>query len=240
MSKYIISILLLLAPIVSIAQDDEEDTNKPVTDTKGLHQLSIGIDIAQPITNAFSDNRTGYEAMIDYYFGKELYGVAEGGFGKATVDYTDLRYKSSNTFFRLGVNKSILVRLSDSDWDMGFIGIRYGLASIKRSQGTYTIVDDLFGNTTGTVPAKNFLGHWVEITGGMRLELFAGISAGWTIRGKFLMNAKAFKELSPSYVAGYGKGDKNSVFDYNFYLTYAIRWNKKKAAQPAPVAPAKE
>lgn len=228
MSKYIISILLLLAPIVSIAQDDEEDTNKPVTDTKGLHQLSIGIDIAQPITNAFSDNRTGYEGIIDYYCGKELYVVLEGGYGNATVDYTDLKYKSTNTFFRLGVNKSILVRLSNSDWDMGFIGVRYGLASISRSAGTYTVVDDLFGNTTGTVPAKNFLGHWAEINGGMRLELVAGICAGWTIRGKFLLNAKSFKELSPSYVAGYGKGDKTSVFDYNFYISYAIRWSKKK------------
>lgn len=224
---------MLFVSLAAFAQDDDNNA-KPDVDTKGLHQISIGIDIAQPITNAFYKNRTGYEGMVDYYFGKELYGVLEGGFGNASVDYTDLQYKSSNTFFRIGVNKSILVRLSDRDWDMGFIGVRYGMASIRRSAGTYTVADDLFGSTTGTVPAKNFLGHWAEITGGMRVELFAGIALGWTIRGKFLLNAKSFKDLSPAYVAGYGKGDKNSVFDYNLYLSYSIRWSKKKPA-PAPL-----
>jgi len=235
--KYIISILLLCIANVSFAQDDEDDDvgdKKPKIETRGLHQLCIGIDIAQPVSAALAKNRKSYEVMADYYCGKEVYAVAEGGFGSATVDYVDLKYSSSNTFFRLGINKSILIRLTSDDWDMGFIGVRYGFAPITRSAATYTVIDNFYGNTTGTIPGKSFFGHWAEIAGGMRVAIIKNLSVGWTIRGKFLLNAKAFKDLSPSYIAGYGKGDKTSAFDCNFYISYGIRWGKKKDATPAP------
>ena len=241
--KYIISALLLFASLTASAQlgdDDSGDSStRPKEDIKGLHQFCFGVDIAQPVSAAFYKNRKCYEVSFDYYLGKEFYGVLEGGFGYASVDYPDLSYSSNNKFFRLGLNKSILVRLTSSDWDMGFIGFRYGFATINRSAATYTIFDNFYGNSTGTIPAKDIFGHWLEIAGGMRVELFAGINAGWTIRGKFLLNAKAFSELAPSYVAGYGKGDKGSVFDYNFYISYALRWGKKKETMPKKdIAPA--
>ncbi len=31
------------------------------------------------------------------------------------------------------------------------------------------------------------------------------------------------------------KGDKSTAFDFNFYFSYAVRWNKKTAAATAAV-----
>jgi len=56
------------------------------------------------------------------------------------------------------------------------------------------------------------------------VEIFKGLFAGWTIRGKFRLNQAPFRELPPAYIAGYGKGDKNAIFDFGFYINYAIRW----------------
>ena len=239
--KYIISILLLFmyaSSSAQLAESDDDSSTKPRIDLKGLHQLCVAVDIAQPISCSFAKNRRCYEAAIDYYLGKEIYGLLEGGFGNATSSYTDLEYKSNNVFFRAGINKSILLRLDNSDWDMGFIGVRYGFAAVNRGAGTYTIVDNIYGNTSGTIPAKSIQAHWAEIAGGMRVAVLKDICAGWTIRGKFLLNAKAFNELAPSFIAGYGKGDKGSVFDYNFYISYPIRWGKKTVKAPRAVVPA--
>jgi hypothetical protein len=41
------------------------------------------------------------------------------------------------------------------------------------------------------------------------------------------MNGSSFKDLAPLYIAGYGRGDKNSIFDFNMYLSYAIRWDRQ-------------
>lgn len=228
MFRYFSNILLLwtLCCVPAFAQEADDSTIAPQPSMPKVHQLRVGIDITQPIINAALDNREAYEFQLDYYFKKELYIVAEGGWGNAAVDYPDLAYTSSNAFARVGIDKSLLPRLLPGDWDMVFIGLRYGIAPISRSAATYTTNDAFWGVTTGTIPGKNFTAHWAEITGGLRLELFKGLFVGYNIRGRFLLNQKPFQELPPSFVAGYGKGDKNSIFDYNFYVTYAIRWQR--------------
>jgi len=206
------------------------DTSKPVPVIKEKygHQLALSIDASQPIINACVNYRTGYEFAADYYLHKELYLVAEGGFGNATVNYDNLQYNTNNSFARIGINRCILTRMTPTDWDAVFIGARVGAAFINRSTASFHLVDSLWGNTaTGTTPAQSFTGYWFELTGGMRVELVKHFFLGYAVRGKFLLNNSAFQELAPIYVAGYGRGDKNVIFDFNFYVTYALRWKKK-------------
>lgn len=194
------------------------------------HQLRFGLDIARPIFNLAQDTRTSYEAELDYYFRKELYFVGEGGFGNAKYEYADLSYTISNSFFRVGFDKTLITRLGISDWDAAFLGMRYAAGFINRSEASYTIVDSLWGSVSGTIPSKSFVAHWAELVGGVRVELLKGFFAGWNVRARFLLNARSFQELSPAFIAGYGRGDKTTVFDFNFYLCYAIRWGAKREA----------
>jgi hypothetical protein len=144
------------------------------------------------------------------------------------MDYSDLSYRSNNIFFRTGFNKTIFPPTTRKDWDIVCIGLRYAVGLIQRGQASYLIKDSIWGTHSGTIPAQNKTAHWFEITGGVSVELFHGLFAGWNVRGKFLVNQKAFQELPPSFIAGYGKGDNNSNFDFNFYLSYAIRWGVPK------------
>jgi Domain of unknown function (DUF6048) len=227
-------------PADTTATDSTSEHKVKKVDSAG-HQLSFGIDLVRPVLNHYATDRFGYEFAADYYLRNEFYAVAEGGWGGSTVDYVDLKYTTTNDFFRLGFNKSILGRDGWRDWDMMFFGLRAGYADVKRSDAGFSVVDSLWGTTSGlNAPGKTFPVLWMEITGGMRVELAKGLSAGWTIRGKFLLNGKSFSDLAPLYIAGYGKGDKNANFDFNVYLSYAIRWKRKSIiAQPtAPLLPA--
>ncbi len=228
--KCIFYIFPLLISCFALGQT--ADTSKPVVPAKEKtnHQLTFSIDATQPIINAFIGYRQGYEFAADYYLHKELYGVVEGGLGNASVNYTgpvNLKYNSNNSFVRGGINRCILTRQSVDDWDAVFIGARLGVGFINRTKASYKVVDSIWGNTAeGTTPAQNFTGYWFELTGGMRMELVKHFFIGYLVRGKFLLNTSAFQDLAPVYVAGYGRGDKNAVFDFNFYLTYAIRWKR--------------
>jgi len=199
------------------------------------HQLCLGIDIARPVINAFVSNRYGYELESDYYLHNEFYGVLEGGWGGSNVDYTNLAYTTRNNFIRLGFNKTILPRERPTDWDMMLMGLRIGMADVNRSNATYTVIDSVWGNTSGSTKGTSFAAIWVELTGGMRVELLNNLFAGWNIRGKFMMNGKSFNALSPLYIAGYGEGDKNSAFDFNVYVSYGIRWKRKGVADTVKV-----
>ncbi len=219
---------LAQADTTQVKQADSANAARPKPKEHLPHQLRIGFDISQPIINAFTTIRTGYELQADYYLKNDIYGAIELGWGSSKYEFEDLSYKSSNSFFRIGIDKSLLKRVNDKDWDYAFVGLRYGMSFINRGEGAYMTNDSLWGVTRGVVEAKKYSGYWIEITGGLKVELFTGFYAGWNVRGKFLMNQAAFRTLPPVYVAGYGKGDKNSVFDFNFYFSYALRWDRKK------------
>lgn len=217
MLKYIISAALLLAAALPAAAQGADTTLRP-------HQLRFGIDAARVVANAVDPTRTGYEASVDYYYKKELYLVAESGFGHSSVDYPDLAYTSSNYYVRLGLDRVVFPRLTKHDWDGLFFGARYAFAGVQRSAATYTVTDSLWGSASGSIDPHSFTAHWAELTAGIRLNLYKGFMAGWNVRGKFMLNGTTFRELPPAYIAGYGKGDKSTAFDFNVYLLYALRW----------------
>lgn len=227
-----ISLVALLSSPALYAQADTtatDTTQAPKPKKKDLagHQLCLGVDIFHPIINNIIGNQTGYEFAADYYLHNEYYFAGEGGWGSANVNYSDLKYSTTNTFIRLGFNKSVLNRDGPKDWDMMMIGMRLGFANITRSAATYTVTDSVWGNSDSSHVGKSFPALWIEINGGMRVELLKNFFAGWNIRGKFMLNGRSFNDLAPLYIAGYGKGDKNSNFDFNVYLSYALRWDKK-------------
>ncbi|NDC41202.1 MAG: hypothetical protein EBZ77_06575 [Chitinophagia bacterium] len=219
--------LLLCGGTASAQQADTTAVPDTVHHEVLPHQLTLGADISAPLRNALYHDRTYYELAASYFLHNELYLDAEAGWGTAKVNYTDLNYTSTNTFVRAGFHRVLLPRETRDDWGGMLLGLQLGAASVSRSAGTYTVVDSFWGNTTGNVAPKNFGAVWFEVTGGVRVELVKGLMAGWNIRGKFMLNAKSFNELSPLFIAGYGRGDKNAVFDANFYMAYALRWKRK-------------
>lgn len=228
MSRYFFSCLMLLCSYGCLAQQSDSVSHAiRVKDTTD-RQLRISFDIARPVIGLFYESRNSYEVMADYYLRNEIYAVVEGGWGSAQVDYDDLKYKTNNIFFRLGIDKTLFPRQKNTDWGAAFIGLRYGMGLIERSDAFYRTDDGYGGVTTGNVPGADFTAHWFEVTGGVRLELLPYLFTGWNIRGKFLLNQKQFRSLQPSFIAGYGQGDKNAVFDFNFYLAYAFRWKRHK------------
>lgn len=210
--------------LIGASAHAQQDTTARAPKQRAPRQLRFGVDASNLAINAFLDSRTSYEFQVDYHLRKDIYAVLEGGWGNAKLDYPDLKYNSTNSFARVGVDKGLLPRLTPGDWDMAFIGVRYGIGLINRGEATYSTTDPVWGTTFGTVPGKTFTAHWGEITGGIRVELLKGFFAGWNIRGKFLLNESAFRELPPSFIAGYGKGDKTTIFDFNLYFSYALRW----------------
>lgn len=195
-----------------------------------VHQFRLGFDLGRVAFNFMYPSRQGYEIQADYAMRGKLYAAAEGGFGRGRIDYDNLKYTTSSYFVRIGIDQSVLDRLGAYDFDMAFIGVRYGIGMGQLSEATY-LVPSLFGPPAeGSVPGKNYTVHWGEIVGGIKVEVGKGIFVGWNFRGRFMFNAGTFKELAPNYIAGYGKGDKSTVFDFNLYLSYAIRWNKQKSS----------
>lgn len=228
--RIIAMMFLVLPALPGVAQTDstKKALKKPKEPEHYGHQLRFSFDIAKPVINLLQDTRRSYEFAIDYYYRNEVYLALEGGFGSAGYHYPDLNYDTRNAFLRAGFDKTLIKRIGNADWDMAFFGLRYALAPIHRDVATYTIGDSVWGSSVATVAATNQLAHWVELTGGIKVELLQHFMLGWNLRGRFLLNETSFRELRPVFIAGFGRGDRSTVFDFNIFVSYSLRWDGQK------------
>ncbi|RQO31306.1 hypothetical protein DBR32_04910 [Taibaiella sp. KBW10] len=188
-------------------------------------QLRLSTDLYRMIASISYPSRYGYEFMADYTFREDKYLVLEAGYGGGKINYENLKYKTSNGFLKLGIDISMFDKIDNKDWDIILVGFRYGIGVGQRGPATF-IVNNPFGiPKSDQVAARNFIAHWGEITAGMRFEVLPRFFAGWNVRAKFFINSGTFDgQVSPNNISGYGKGDQSTSFDFNFYLSYAIRW----------------
>lgn len=198
---------------------------KKAQTTPEIHQLTLGFDVGRILFNNLFPSRQGYEIQADYNWSDNLYFAAEAGWGRGKVDYPFLKYTTKGSFVRIGINQTLLGRSGSGDFDNAFIGLRYGMGFGNMGDGVFSVSSPFGGTTEGTVSGRGYVVHWGELVGGLRVGLWGNFFAGWTVRGKFLLNAGTFKEHSPNYIPGFGKGDKTTIFDFNFYLSYGIQWH---------------
>ena len=199
----------------------------PEDTTKLPRQIRVGLDIARPIVNLLAESRYVYEGEIDVSLKNDNYAVLEGGFGGFKSNYSDLRYSSTNAFVRLGVDKSFLKRLFPQDWDGGLFGIRLAAAPVQQSAVDFVSNNPVWGSVNGRQEPSSRVFYWAELTGGIRLELLPRFFTGWNIRVKYLFNTVDEGKPTPGYIAGYGGGDKNTAFDFNVWIMWAIRRERK-------------
>ena len=230
--------------IVSNAVTNDNDSTNGINDLEKsksvkkakppyIHQFRFGIDGARLVNNFLFSDRHGYEFQVDFALRNNLYLAAETGFGRGKVDFEKLKYHSNSFYIRAGVEKSFLDRIGLEDFDMGFLGARYGVAVGQRSQAEYSISSPFGNEILGTTPPQTYMIHWAEVLLGFKVEMWKGFFLGWTGRGKFLINPGVFKEVAPNYIAGFGKGDKKTNFGFNFFISYSIKWNKNKVIHAA-------
>lgn len=211
------TVIVIFLMWVSLSAEAKKDsTYHPFT------YFRMGVDVSKPAQRFFNNQRSSYVFQLDANYRKSVNLALEGGFGQSKVSNNQLKYTSRNSYLGFGIDHPFFNEEFRGDKDNAFIGLRYALAYIQRQPATYVIQDPLYGMTSGVLPSKTFLTHWVELTGGFRLELKKNFFAGWNIRLKNIVNSKSLSEAPPAYIAGYGRGDKNTSFDYNLYLLYGF------------------
>ncbi len=207
--------LLFLWVKKSNAQSDSIK-NKPFTFFKvGIDVAKLGASFLQPIYKVA-------EIQLEANGKKTTNYIFETGWSRSNTKNDYIDFKSNTFFLRAGMDKNFFSSEYFGDKDNAFAGFRYAGAFVRNNAGVFTIKNPLWGNQSGIVDAYNFYAHWIELTGGFKVEIKRNIFLGWTIRGKTLLNGKNIKQHLPAFIAGYGNAEKQPAFDFNFYLLYGF------------------
>jgi hypothetical protein len=199
------------------ADSNKKDVIKAAT----YHALLVGLDAVKLAYNVLDSTKFRIEAIAEYKWKGSTWLSAEYGLCNANYAGAFVAYKSRSSGVSIGVSKAFFESKNPKDIDNAFVGVQLGGVVANTTQATYTITD-VWGTNTGIIPGQTKTVFFAGLTGGFRFKVAKNIVMGWRAKGKVLINPRAFGAISPIYIALYGKGDKQTLFDYNMYMCWQL------------------
>jgi hypothetical protein len=209
-SGFIFSVLLIIA--VPVNSQDTLRTFGP----------RIGIDLARFAYLLADPSEFGAELSVDFEVYKNLYPVAEAGYNSINLADEDFSYSSGGSYARAGVDYNLLPVSDRSIHHSIFLGARYGISRFKHQAENIVVHNSYWGDLIINEYSNNLTGHWLELTGGIKTEIFHNFFLGWTFRYKFLINNGNDDVMSPYMIPGYGKANSNRSPGISYMLLYKI------------------
>jgi hypothetical protein len=107
------------------------------------------------------------------------------------------------------------------------IGLRYGI-SLYSEEASMIKYTNEWGAGETSLPLSHHAGHFLEITPGVRTELFPGLTIGWNLYMRLLISAGAGKDLKPVWMPGYGSATSGMTTGAAYYVSISIPYKKIK------------
>lgn len=225
-STYIIALLMassLMLPTSLHAQEKkiqtEEEQPQPL-----FQGIYVGADVFGFMNQALGSDIMSTEASIEVHLKNRFFPVVEIGYGsiETTNDETDIYYKTSAPYFRVGLDYNVFYKKPHLP---GFftVGLRYGYSSFNYDIESPALVDPNWGHTTIPFSYKGVESNasWAELVLGMKANVFNNFYMGFSIRYRSRLSVKKHENSEPNYIPGYGKG-KSSNFGITYNLVYKL------------------
>ncbi len=209
--------LFLLSETVAVSQD---------TVTVPLH-VRAGFDISGPVMKLVTKDLISYGVAASADINSSI--AATAGVRYSSYRSSDVLYDfmSRGLSFTAGADYNFIkANVSQGRYSAG-IGLRYGL-SFYREEAPMLRYTNEWGAGETSVPAESHTGHFMEITPGVRAELFRGVTIGWNLYMRLLLSAGAGKDLKPVWMPGYGPGTSGMTTGAEYYVSISIPYRKIK------------
>lgn len=223
-SIYIIALLTLnslLLPNTVHAQETKILTNKKEEGNTPFFQgVYVGVDVFGMLNKALGSDITTTEIDVEANLMNRFFPVVEIGYGSmdTTDDETDIHFKTSAPFFRVGMNYNVFYKKPHLP---GFftVGLRYGFSSFDYDVQSPDLIDPNWGHTSVPVVYEGVKTKvsWAELVLGLRTNVYKNFYMGLNVRYRSRMSMTKNENSEPYYIPGYGRGKSN-----NFGITYNL------------------
>ena len=223
---YIFSVLLALSSLTGVYSQEGEE---PVTEIERTKGLRIGYDLSRFTLYYFEPERTAYEISLDFELKRNFYPVVEFGWQNIDMEDSTFNYLSDGYYFRIGMDFNLQKNQRADQYEMVFFGMRYGFSKQTHSAENIVITDSYWGDFAAeAVPESAFYGHWIELVGGIRAELFKNFFVGWSVRARILVAKSKNTAMEAYHIPGFGKTENRLGIGFNYSVYYKIPLYKKK------------
>lgn len=190
--------------------------------------FTLSADLFGPVQYLISDYGS-FEAALRLNLLNTYLPIVEAGYGKCdcTDDNTDIHYKASAPYLRVGCDINLLKNKFQEN--RLFAGLRYGITSFKYDMDGPSIVDPIWGGSSAfdNKGVKSTC-HWAELVVGVQVKVWKNLHMGWTARYKKELSIGTTDFGKPYYVPGYGTTTNTSCWGGTYNLIFDLNWGKKK------------
>jgi hypothetical protein len=218
---YIISFLIVLVNTRIMAQEQPEDSVLiPL-------KIKAGIEVSGPVIYLIDKNILSTEGYISIDLNEKLAVYAGVGYSDYKYSQYNYSYLNKGIFLKAGVDINLLKpEISMGKYWAG-IGLRYGLSTYIAETPSFWY-KNYWGTVSSSIGSSTRLGHFLEVSPGVRVELFRNFSIGWSFSLRKLIYSGTGKDLRPIYFPGYGSGAKPFSTGISYFLVFNIPFKKIK------------
>lgn len=197
-------------------------------------KVKIGIDVYGPAVSFSNKNVRNTEAYVSVDLNESKAIVLAAGTSNYKFNQYNYSYISNGKFIRVGMDFNLLKPDKSRGKYYFGIGLRYGL-SIFNSEVPFFEKTGYWGTTTFSLPSKKTLAQFVEVSPGIRTEIFKNFSMGWSVGMRLLVSSGAGKDVRPIYLPGFGNAAKVLTAGVNYFLVWNIPFKTKNVILKKPV-----
>lgn len=186
----LLSSMLLYSPTLAAQEKKTTIEEEKVPFYQGT---TIGVDIFGLGSKIFGGDITSTEISVEVNLKNRYVPVAEIGYGTTdtTDDGTNIHYKASAPYFRIGMNYNFFFK---KPYLPGFLygGIRYGFTSFSYDVDAPTMKDPTWGfpEIPFSYDGIKTTVTWAELLAGIKVNVYKNFYMGWSLRYRIRMNIK--------------------------------------------------
>ncbi len=228
MSKIYLYITLLISILFlgiseRLSAQEKKDTTK--IDFPLYQGFTVELNIV-PLAEKIISNGVsyGFQGNVQFNLKKKYFPVIEIGYGGADKTLLNqTKFSGKGMYEKIGVDFSLMKQKAGTKLLNNFLlaGLRIGSAQMNYSINNLSFTDNYWGGTNPDIDYNSITNtkFWVEVTGGIRVEIYKNIIMGWNVQNKRLLGNLSSGNLYPYYIPGYGK-TSSSVWGFSYIIGY--------------------
>jgi len=229
---YIISFLAALIPLSSSGQEANQPPDSVVVVPL---KIRAGLEISGPVIYFTNNSMLNLEGFVTTDLNEKISVLLGGGYSDYSYSQYNYEFQTKGLFFKAGADFNLLrPEMAEGKYWAG-LGLHYGLTRFTFETPSFKH-ENYWGIVSSSLASQTNWGHYVEVSGGFKAELFRNFSIGWLISLRKLIYTGADKDLRPVYYPGYGEGGRSLSYGLNYYISLNIPYKKIKVKiKPEPV-----
>ncbi len=187
-------------------------------------KIKFGLELSGPVIYYSNKKTLNAEGYISLDLNEKRSLVFDAGYlnFKYTQDSTQhsYTYQSKGSYIRIGMDFNLLKPDKSQGKYYAGIGLRYGLSRFSSST-PYFDQTDYWGKTSSSIARSSNWAHFVEMSPGVRAEIFNHFTVGWSLSVRMLLHSTTGNNMKSINIPGFGDGTKR----FSTGLSYFVVWN---------------